>query len=125
MNTPSTSCTTLKVVLGSQTIKAFVVAPKRFNILGIVRMGMEYGLLALTENGTYLRVNGSVELALATDEVEHAIRLAIAGGAGKQHASSRLCREPQAPSVVIRKRRHAQLPSCALLTTPATPVRTI
>lgn len=119
VNTKSIARAPLQVVLGSQTIKAFVVAPKRFNILGIVRIGMEYGLLALNEDGSYLRVNGSVEMALETVEVEHAIRLAIAGGAGKPHASSNFCHAPQTPSVVFRKHRHAQLPPGHLLQKPA------
>jgi hypothetical protein len=110
MHTKSKSRAALQVVLGSQTIKAFVVAPKRFNVLGIVRMGMEYGLLAITESGSYVRVNGSVEMALETSEVEHAIRLAIVGGAGKQHAASNVFHVPQTPSVVFRKRRQIQLP---------------
>ena len=100
----------MRVVLGSQTIKAFVVAPKRFNVLGIVRMGMEYGLLVLTEDGDYLRVNGSVELKLVKAEVESAIRAAIGNWAGKQNAPAKACHLPKAPSIVVRKHRHAELP---------------
>jgi hypothetical protein len=109
----------LQVVLGSQTIKAFVVAPKRFNVLGIVRMGMEYGLLALTEEGGYVRVNGSVELELVKADVEHAIQIAMVNGAGKQHASSNSCHLPKSPSVVVRKHRHALLPPERIGQTPA------
>ena len=100
----------LQVVLGGQTIKAFVVAPKRFNVLGVVRIGMEYGLLAMNEDGSYLRVNGSLEQELVAAEVEIAIRVAITKGMGKPHAASQSLRLPQAPSVVIRKHRHAHLP---------------
>ena len=110
MNTKPIPQMPLHVVLGSQTIKAFGVAPKRFNVLGIVRMGMEYGLLALTEDGGYLRVNGSVELELDKADVENAIQAAVLNGAGKQHASTKSCHLPKAPSVVVRKHRHAELP---------------
>lgn len=110
MSVNSLSRMPLQVILGSQTIKAFVVAPKRFNVLGIVRMGMEYGLLALTEGGKYMRVNGSVELELIKADVEHAIQLAIANGEGKPHAASNSCHMSKSPSVVVRKHRHAELP---------------
>jgi hypothetical protein len=110
MNVKSAVRMPLQVVLGSQTIKAFVVAPKRFNVLGIVRMGMEYGLLAVTESGNYVRVNGSVEIELIKAEVEHAIELATLNGSGKQHASAKPCHTPKTPSVVVRKHRHVELP---------------
>ena len=75
MNTKSKSKShsPLQVVLGSQTIKAFVAAPKEFKVLGIVRMGMEFGLLATTASGTYVRVNGSTVKALSTEAVEDAV----------------------------------------------------
>ncbi len=93
----------LEVIFGGETIKAFVVAPKRFNALGIVRRGMEYGILVLAEDGSYLRVNGSVERKLIAVEVENAIRRAI----------SRRVATPQEPTVVFRKRRHADWAPCS------------
>jgi hypothetical protein len=49
----------MRVIVGSSAIKAFVTAPKSVKILGIVRMGLEFGLLGQYANGRYLRVNGS------------------------------------------------------------------
>ncbi len=104
----------LQVVLGSQTIKAFVAAPKEFKVLGIVRMGMEFGLLATTATGAYVRVNGSTVKALSTDAVEEAIRVARATGRGESYAASRshtAAAAAVAPAVIVRKRRrHIQMP---------------
>ena len=104
----------LQVVLGSQTIKAFVAAPKEFKVLGIVRMGMEFGLLATTATGSYVRVNGSTVKALSTDAVEEAIRVARATGRGESYAASRshsAATAAAAPAVIVRKRRrHIQMP---------------
>lgn len=116
MNSKSKSNPALQVVLGSQTIKAFVAAPKEFKVLGIVRMGMEFGLLATTVSGTYVRVNGSTVKALSTDAVEEAIRVARANGRGESYAASRShmmagTQPTAAPAVVVRKRRrHVELP---------------
>lgn len=95
----------LQVVLGGQTIKAFVAAPKGFKVLGIVRMGMEFGLLAVTEQGGYFRVNGSTVTLLDTEEVEDAIRAARVNGRGESYAASRLGGVTPAPAVVVHKRR--------------------
>jgi hypothetical protein len=107
MNTKSKSQPPLQVVLGSQTIKAFVAAPKEFKVLGIVRMGMEFGLLATTASGTYVRVNGSTVKALGTEAVEEAIRIARSSGRGESYASSRShgVASVAAPAVIVRKRR--------------------
>jgi hypothetical protein len=111
MNNKSKSHQPLQVVLGSQTIKAFVAAPKEFKVLGIVRMGMEFGLLATTASGAYVRVNGSTVKALSTDAVEEAIRVARATGRGESYAASRQHAVAAAPSVIVRKRRrHIQMP---------------
>jgi hypothetical protein len=116
MNSKSKSTPALQVVLGSQTIKAFVASPKEFKVLGIVRMGMEFGLLATTASGTYVRVNGSMVKALSTDAVEDAIRVARASGRGESYAASRShattgSTVPSTPAkVIVRKRRHVQLP---------------
>ena len=112
MNNKAKSSPPLQVVLGSQTIKAFVAAPKEFKVLGIVRMGMEFGLLATTASGTYVRVNGSTVKALSTDAVEEAIRVARATGRGESYAASRShAVAAAAPAVVVRKRRrHVEMP---------------
>lgn len=107
----------LQVVLGSQTIKAFVAAPKEFKVLGIVRMGLEFGLLATTASGDYVRVNGSQVQALNTEAVEEAIHFARSHGRGESYASSRnnntassathsVYNTPSTvPTVIVRKRR--------------------
>ena len=113
MNTKSKSHQPLQVVLGSQTIKAFVAAPKEFKVLGIVRMGMEFGLLATTVSGAYVRVNGSTVKALNTDAVEEAIKVARATGRGESYAASRshAATAAAAPAVIVRKRRrHIEMP---------------
>jgi hypothetical protein len=113
MNTKVKSHQPLQVVLGSQTIKAFVAAPKEFKVLGIVRMGMEFGLLATTASGSYVRVNGSTVKALSTDAVEEAIRVARVTGRGESYAASRSHAATAAttPAVIVRKRRrHIEMP---------------
>lgn len=111
MNTKSKSHQALQVVLGSQTIKAFVAAPKEFKVMGIVRMGMEFGLLATTASGGYVRVNGSTVKALSTDAVEEAIRVARATGRGESYAASRSHAVTTVPAVIVRKRRrHIEMP---------------
>jgi hypothetical protein len=106
----------LQVVLGSQTIKAFVAAPKEFKVLGIVRMGMEFGLLATTASGAYVRVNGSTVKALNANAVEEAIRVARSSGRGESYAASRMhsaSLPAPVPAVILRKRRrHVELPEC-------------
>jgi hypothetical protein len=42
-------------------------------VIGVVRWGQEYGLLAISPAGDYLRVNGSYEELLDTHEVRAAI----------------------------------------------------
>jgi len=104
----------LKIVLGSQTIKAFVAAPKEFHVLGIVRMVngagncMEFGLLATTASGAYVRVNGSIVAALSTEAVEEAMREARNHGRGESYATSRshIPRVTCTPTVTVRKHRH-------------------
>ena len=118
MHVKSKSQPPLQVVLGSQTIKAFVAAPKEFKVLGIVRMGMEFGLLATTASGAYVRVNGSTIKPLNADAVEEAIRVARATGRGESYAASRshasnASSPPAAVSsaVIVRKRRrHIEMP---------------
>jgi hypothetical protein len=113
MTKKSKSQQPLQVVLGSQTIKAFVAAPKEFKVLGIVRMGMEFGLLATTASGTYVRVNGSTVKALSSEAVEEAIKVARSSGRGESYAASRSHSgtTAAAPAVIVRKRRrHIEMP---------------
>lgn len=113
MNTKSKPNQPLQVVLGSQTIKAFVAAPKEFKVLGIVRMGMEFGLLATTASGAYVRVNGSTVKSLNCDAVEDAIKVARATGRGESYAASRshAAAAVSTPAVIVRKRRrHIEMP---------------
>jgi len=110
MNTKPKNHPPLQVVLGSQTIKAFVAAPEEFKVLGIVRMGMEFGLLATTASGHYVRVNGSTVKSLCTEAVEDAIRVARSSGRGESYAATRShslagATNAPAPSVFVRKRR--------------------
>jgi hypothetical protein len=99
----------LQVILGSPTIKAYVACPKEFEVIGIVRCAMEYGLLATTASGNYVRVNGSQIESLCSETVEKAIRTAKLQGRGCSYASQRPTDEKRVPTVVLRKRRHAVL----------------
>ncbi|WP_342620561.1 hypothetical protein [Rhodoferax sp. GW822-FHT02A01] len=122
MNSKSKSLQTLKVVLGTQAMKAFVAAPKEFNVLGIVRMGMEFGLLATTASGSYVRVNGSLVRPLDARAVEEAIQLALTTGRGESYATTRrrntnAAEGVTAPVVQHKRRRYVELP--AFNTAPA------
>ena len=107
MTLGSDTKTPLQVILGSPTIKAYVACPKEFEVIGIVRCEMEYGLLATTAAGNYVRVNGSLVEALCNQTVEKAILAAKLRGRGCSYASQRPVEEKRAPTVVLRKRRQA------------------
>ena len=105
----------LKVVLGTQTMKAFVTAPKEFEVLGVVRMGMEFGLLATTTAGSYFRVNGSMVRPLDTREVEEAMQLALTSGRGESYATSRersarAAQLASQPLIQHKRKRFVELP---------------
>lgn len=108
MTLPSDS---MRVILGASSLKAYVTAPSFMHVLGIVRFGLEYGLLATDPRGDYFRVNGSRLAPLDRHSVGRAIDLAQRSGGRfalrapeatpfAQPAAS------QAPSVSIRKHRH-------------------
>lgn len=99
----------LQVILGSQTIKAFVASPKEFKVIGIIRIGLEFGLLATTASGNYVRVNGSLIESLCNADVEDAIALARLNGRGESYAASRAHMVAAVPTVVVRKRRRFSL----------------
>lgn len=98
----------MEVILGSHTIKAFVTAPKEFQVLGIVRMGLEFGLLAKTAGGHYVRINGSNIQTLCSAEVNAALFKASTWGRGESFAETRVeeALQPAArPQVTLRKCR--------------------
>ena len=97
----------LQVILGSPSIKAYVACPKEFEVIGIVRCAMEYGLLATTASGNYVRVNGSQIESLCNQAVEQAILAAKLRGRGCAYSSQHTTEEKRVPTVVMRKRRHA------------------
>jgi len=105
----------LEVVLGSHTIKAFVTAPKDVYVMGIVRWGMEFGLLAQTNGGDYVRINGSQEQPLNFDDVEAAIAKASVTGRGESFAMSRAAQSQSCarrPAVVVSQRKHRKIDPC-------------
>jgi hypothetical protein len=110
----------MRVILGASSLKAYVAAPKAFHVLGIVRFGQEYGLLATNADGLYFRVNGSQSLALDSQAVRRAIDQSygpggrFAGSAAPYAADHRTAvpLASAAPAVSIRK--HRQVPSSAL-----------
>jgi len=106
----------MRVVMGSSAIKAFVAAPKSLKILGVVRMGLEFGLLGQDASGTYLRVNGSQIEPLNRSEVLAAIAFALESGRVPNNQEMHPVPVVNKPVVPIRKRRHV-LP--ALLNGPA------
>ncbi|WP_294767044.1 hypothetical protein [uncultured Rhodoferax sp.] len=63
----------LTVSLRRNAVKAFVIAKNQHVVIGVVRWGQEYGLLAISPTGEYLRINGSYEELLDAQEVRAAI----------------------------------------------------
>ena len=63
----------MRVILGASSLRLYVAAPKAFNVLGIVRFGMEYGLLAKDADGLYFCVNGSQGVVLNSRQVHSAM----------------------------------------------------
>ena len=100
----------MQVILGVASLKAYVTAPKAFHVLGIVRFGQEYGLLATNTNGLYFRVNGSQIAALDACTVERAIDYAQGRSRSHFHAPEAPARVTATPQIVVRKHRHAAPP---------------
>ena len=106
----------MRVILGVSSLKAYVVSPKAFHVLGIVRFGLEYGLLATNADGLYFRVNGSQIEALDSVSVRRAINYSYGvGGRFAAHAAAYAASHPNAmppplsvPKVSIRKHRQMQ-----------------
>ena len=103
------SVSSMRVIFGSQTIKAFVTAPRNVKVLGIIRLDMEFGLLAIDEQGQYIRVNGSQVVVLNQDEVRAAINKARLTSRTDPFEEIALQNPsimvPLMPKVVVRKRR--------------------
>jgi hypothetical protein len=102
--------------LGVSSLKAYVASPKAFHVLGIVRFGMEYGLLATNADGLYFRVNGSQIVALETALVRRAIEYSYGvGGRFAASAAVYAAAHPNAepvplsrPTIIVRKHRQVQ-----------------
>lgn len=111
----------MRVILGVSSLKAYVASPKAFHVLGIVRFGLEYGLLATNADGLYFRVNGSQIMALDNEQVRRAINYSYGeGGRFAAGAAAYAASHPNAeplplshaltkPTVSIRKHRQVQV----------------
>ena len=98
----------MRIILGASSLKAYVTAPKSMHVLGIVRFGMEYGLLATDPQGRYFRVNGSRLAPLDRYSVDRALQLAQRGG-GPFAQREALPSDPlEPPRVSVRKHRHVE-----------------
>jgi hypothetical protein len=60
-----------------------VVSPREYEVIGIVKMGLELGLLARKSDGDIVRVNISMVQALDQSNVEHAMAMAQLFGRGE------------------------------------------
>jgi hypothetical protein len=104
----------MRVILGASSLKAYVTAPKTMHVLGIVRFGQEYGLLATNTEGTFFRVNGSRMAELDTNSVNRAIDIAhrngVRAGLGPVDPAPVASAPPVAtPLVTVRKHRHVEM----------------
>jgi hypothetical protein len=106
---PSDHDQKMSVVLGVTSIKAYVTAPKEYKVIGIVKFGFEFGLLAMTPNGNYLRVNGSEIESLFKRDVQEAIHRAKHDGRGESFMASRAAElapaSRPAPAVMLKRHR--------------------
>jgi hypothetical protein len=100
----------MQVILGVASLKAYVTAPKAFHVLGIVRFGQEYGLLATNMDGLYFRVNGSQIAGLDANTVERAIDHAQSRSKSHFYAPGAPAEARATPQVQVRKHRHAVTP---------------
>lgn len=110
----------MRVILGASSLRLYVAAPKAFHVLGIVRFGMEYGLLATDANGLYFRVNGSQSVALDSRHVHRAMdRSYGVGGRFTASSANYAATHPNRNPLVISKatvipqvsiRKHRRVP---------------
>jgi hypothetical protein len=98
----------MRIILGASSLKAYVTAPKSMHVLGIVRFGLEYGLLATDTQGSYFRVNGSRLAPLDRHSVGRAMELAQRGGGRFAQRPVEPSEPVQAPRVSVRKHRHIE-----------------
>jgi hypothetical protein len=104
----------LEVMLTRHNQNRYLIAPDTLEVLGMVRMGMEFGLLAIDAKGAYLRVNGSNVVPLDRTRVRSAV---LRSGAPTDkieqalNASHFRC----TTTVAIKKRRIAVRPETAVL----------
>lgn len=56
-------------------VQAFVALPKNYRMAGTVQIGQEFGILALSPEGGYVRVNGTRIQPLPNFVVRHAMAL--------------------------------------------------
>jgi hypothetical protein len=94
----------MRVILGAFSLKAYVAAPKAFRVLGLVRFGLEYGLLATNTHGQFFRVNGSQVAMLDGGSVRQAIGSAY--GDDARPAAPVESKPIAAPIIMVRKHRH-------------------
>jgi hypothetical protein len=110
----------MRVILGVSSLRAYVASPKAFHVLGIVRFGLEYGLLATNAEGLYFRVNGSQIVALEGEAVRRAIHYSygvggrFAAGAAQYAATHPNAVTPSLAPAKISIRKHRQVPDYAL-----------
>ena len=95
----------MRVILGAFSLKAYVAAPKAFRVLGIVRFGLEYGLLATNTRGHYFRVNGSQVEPLDGGWVRHAIGIAY-GEDAQPEPTAPADKPVESTRIIVRKHRH-------------------
>jgi hypothetical protein len=100
----------MQVILGVASLKAYVTAPKAFHVLGIVRFGQEYGLLATNMDGLYFRVNGSQIAGLDANTVERAIYHAQGRSRSHFYAPDVRAEAHETPQIQVRKHRQAAPP---------------
>lgn len=103
----------LVVSLRPLSLQSILVHPKGYEVIGTVRRGMNLGLLAISPDGVFVRVNGWY--------VEHLVQRAVCAAICKCEdphpikaqllEASRRNKVPMSmPSVSIRKRRSFQTP---------------
>jgi len=81
--------------------------PPGLKLLGVVQRGAQYGVLALSEEGQYLQVNGDHVTPLGAAQIRHALNKAQssrpAGGARPYRAKP--AGTAPVPVVIIKRRR--------------------
>ncbi len=103
----------MQVILGTSAIRAFVAAPIAVKTLGVVRMGLEFGLLCQDDAGHYLRFNGSVSEKLDRAEVLDALQRAMESKHHAPQSAPLFSHTPAGPVVTFRKHRHVPATNAA------------